>query len=194
MQCAPTDRGVAPEVLLRARQGDHRAFGELVGVYDDRLRRLAYRLLGSRRRMDDALQEAYVKAYRGLPDFEGRSSLGTWLHRITYNACLDVLRTEERREAAPLEVVGDRPDPGPGLAGRVAERADLAVALAKLPPDQRAAVLLVDAEGYDYESAGDILGVARGTVASRLHRAREALRASLTDGAGTPPEPQEGRR
>ncbi|MPY95532.1 MAG: sigma-70 family RNA polymerase sigma factor [Acidimicrobiia bacterium] len=186
MRCAPIDSGPAPDVLMRARAGDHGAFGELVGRYDERLRRLAFRLLGCPRRMDDALQEAYVKAYRGLSSFEGRSSVGTWLYRITYNTCLDLLRSESRRETTTLEVLREQPDTAPGPDGRAAERADLAAALAALPPDQRAAVLLVDAEGYDYDAAGDILGVARGTVASRLSRARSALRAALAEDEGGP--------
>src|SRR3954447_22883970 len=93
-------------VVDRARRGDDRAFAHIVRHYDDGLRALAYRLLGDRTRMDDALQEAYVHAYRALPRFRGDSSLGTWLYRIAYNACLDELK--RTREVVDLESVRDR--------------------------------------------------------------------------------------
>ena len=176
---------VDPTVLARARQGDHRAFAQIVDRYDRQLRALAYRLLGDRDRMDDALQEAYVKAFRALPGFKGDSALGTWLHRIAYNACMD----EIRRDRRVLPLVDDADDgretasPLPGPAELVAERQELADALAGLPVDQRAAVLLVDAYGFDYDEAAEILSVRRGTIASRLNRARTALRAALAPGA-----------
>jgi RNA polymerase sigma-70 factor, ECF subfamily len=190
----PTRAGeVAPGVLARARAGDQRAFTELVRHYDHRLRALAYRLLGDRAAMDDALQEAYVKAFRALPGFREDAALGTWLYQITYRACVDLQRREGRHEAAPLEEAGRG-----GLAGRggvarhggvaadpastAASRTDLQRALAGLPVDQRAAVLLVDAEGLDYDAAASVLGVAPGTIASRLSRARAALRAALAEG------------
>jgi RNA polymerase sigma-70 factor (ECF subfamily) len=166
-------------VLARARAGDEEAFAVLVRHYDPGLRALAFRLLGSRDRMDDALQEAYVRAYRALPRFRGEAKLGTWLYRIVYNACLDEL---ERGRRAGLVLVPDFPDeedssPGPGEA--VARRDELARALAALPTEQRAAVLLVDAQGFTYRAAGRILGVPEGTVASRLNQARAVLRVAL---------------
>ena len=170
-------------VVARARRGDHRAFAQIVDHYDDRLRGLAFRLLGDRDRMDDVLQEAYVKAFRALPRFKGESALGTWLYRIVYNACIDDLRS--RKVAVSLDDGGrdtvQRADPRPGPADIAVVRGDLAAALATLPPDQRAAVLLVDAYGLDYDEAGDVLGVATGTIGSRLSRARATLRALLRD-------------
>ena len=82
---------VSAALLNRARQGDEEAFATIVHVYDRRLRGLAYRVLGDTNRMDDALQEAYVRAFRALPRFRGDARLSTWLFRITYNACLDEL-------------------------------------------------------------------------------------------------------
>lgn len=183
---APAVRGgeVAPAVLARAKAGDPQAFTEVVRHYDHRLRALAYRLLGDRAAMDDALQEAYVKAYRALPGFREDAGLGTWLYQITYRACVDVQRREGRHETAPLHAA----DPGDGRPGghdpaaTAAARTDLQRALAALPVDQRAAVLLVDAEGLDYDAAASVLGVAPGTIASRLSRARPALRAALSEG------------
>jgi len=170
---------IDPAVLARARRGDQRAFALLVRHYDDGLRALAYRLLGDRDRMDDALQEAYVRAFRALPAFRGDAAVGTWLYRIAYNACIDELRRE--RQVVPLESVRERPDPRPGPGELLPVRRLLADALAALPAPDRAAVLLVDAQGFDYRSAAEILGVPEGTVASRLNRTRAVLRRFLSD-------------
>jgi len=168
--------------LRRAQAGDGAAFAALVTRYDKRLRALAHGMLGDRDRMDDVLQEVYVKAFRALPGFRAEARLGTWLNRIAYNACLDEIRRSARRPVPfdPLdEVVGER---GPSTASperSTVDRLAIDEALALLPPDQRAAVLLVDGEGLDYEACGDVLGVPSGTVASRLSRARAALRVTL---------------
>jgi len=171
-------------VLARARQGDQDAFADVVGHYDHRLRALAFRLLGDRDRMDDVLQEAYVKAFRALPRFKGASTLGTWLYRITYNACLDDLR--RRPALASVSYDSDRAatiaDRRPGPADVVVERDDLATALDRLPTDQRAAVMLVDAYGLNYAEAAEVLGVRSGTIGSRLSRAHASLRTALERG------------
>jgi RNA polymerase sigma-70 factor (ECF subfamily) len=177
----PARRGeVAPDVLHRARAGDQRAFTDVVRHYDHRLRALAYRLLGDRAAMDDALQEAYVKAFRALPDFREDAGLGTWLYSITYRACIDLQRREGRHRTEPEPLT--EPASGADPAATATARTDLARALSDLPPDQRAAVLLVDAEGLDYDAAATVLGVAPGTIASRLSRARATLRAALAEG------------
>jgi RNA polymerase sigma-70 factor (ECF subfamily) len=196
---------VAPDVLRRARAGDQVAFTEVVRHYDHRLRALAFRLLGDRAAMDDALQDAYVKAFRALPGFREDAALGTWLYQITYRACIDQQRRESRHRtgAAGVSGPGGSPSAGPSSgarpgapggrepaatgasgdpAGTAATRTDLTRALAALPVDQRAAVLLVDAEGLDYDAAAAVLGVAPGTIASRLSRARATLRAALAEG------------
>jgi RNA polymerase sigma-70 factor (ECF subfamily) len=173
--------------LARARSGDVDAFVALLARYDTSHRRLAFRLLGDRERMDDALQEAYARAFRALRSFRGRSALGTWLYRIVYNACLDELRRASGRREVPLAEWHGGEERGPAEA--VAERLDLAGALASLPIELRAVTLLVDAEGLSYEEAGEVLAVPAGTVASRLNRARATLRASLApatrEGAGS---------
>ena len=175
---------VASDVLARAKAGDRQAFTEVVRHYDHRLRALAYRLLGDRAAMDDALQEAYVKAYKALPGFREDAGLGTWLYQITYRSCIDFQRRESRHQpdttdwAPPEAAAGPTADP----AATATSRTDLQRALATLPVDQRAAVLLVDAEGLDYDAAAAVLGVAPGTIASRLSRARAALRAALAEG------------
>lgn len=170
---------VAERIQLAACEGDVEAFEDIVRHYDERLRRLAYRMLDDAGAMDDALQEAYVKAFRALPRFSGRSSLGTWL----YNACLDQLR-RSRHSASETSLVTDRPG-ADDTEETVVRRLALRSALTALTPEQRAAVLLVDAEGLSYAEAGKVLGCGAGTLASRLSRAREALRAALDDIGGT---------
>lgn len=154
---------------------EERDFAKLVREHDAALRALAFRLLGDRDRMDDALQEAYLRAYRALPRFRGDSAISTWLYRIVYNACLDELRNAP--QVVALDSVRERADPRPGAA----ESLELADALASLPPADRAAVLLVDAQGFDYRSAAEVLGIPEGTIASRLNRARAHLRRYIGD-------------
>jgi RNA polymerase sigma-70 factor (ECF subfamily) len=169
------DRGT----LERARRGDERAFADLVRHYERGLRALAYRLLGDRARMEDALQEAFVSAYRALPAFRGDSSPGTWLYRIAYHACLDELK--RTRAVVDLQTVRDRAAYVQDPVEAMSMREGLASALAELPLEDRAAVLLVDADGFDYRGAAEVLGVPEGTIASRLNRARRTLRRALGD-------------
>src|SRR5262249_18666704 len=115
-----------------------------------------------------------VRAFRALPRFRGDSSLETWLYRIVYNACIDDLR--RRREHETLEEWDDRLTAAPV---DTEERLDLAAALASLPPELRAVVLLLDAEALSYAEASEILGAPAGTIASRLNRARSHLQAVL---------------
>jgi RNA polymerase sigma-70 factor, ECF subfamily len=176
---ASSFRELPAAVVTRAKDGNHEAFAAIVQHYDPGLRALAYRLLGDRDRMDDALQEAYLRAYRALPRFRGRSKLGTWLYRIVYNTCLDELRRARAVPADPFEDMGARPERRLGVAEAVEARDTLTQALAGLDPRERAAVLLVDAFGFGYEDAADVLDVPVGTVASRLNRARGDLRRSL---------------
>ena len=169
-------------VLRKVQHGDRDAFVQLMDHYDRRLRSLAYRLLDDRESAIEAMQDVYVKAFGGLPGFEGRSSVGTWLYRITYTTCLDHLERRKRRTATYED--GDPPslhlvrDP----ADEATLHADLAAALRSLSSDARAAVLMVDRDGYDYRSTAAALGIPMGTLASRLSAARAALRRALDSG------------
>jgi RNA polymerase sigma-70 factor (ECF subfamily) len=168
------------ELLDRARRGDHRAFADLLRRHDARLRALAYRLLGDATLMDDALQEAYVKAYTSLARFRGDARFGTWLYRIVHNTCIDMLR--RTRDVVPLT-------PGMAMAGPaedagVVARLDLEAALGTLSVDHRSVIVLVDAVGLDYGEAAEVLEVPIGTVRSRLARARRALRRKLDPDGG----------
>ncbi len=181
----PMGRRVTPPITAEAGKDaaftgrDQKAFMRLVVQHDEKLRCLAYRLLGAPDLMDDVLQEVYSKAYAALPGFRRRSSAGTWLYRITYTTCMDVLREQRHCSSEPDELLQDVADPAPDPAEELAERERLSVALAALPPEQRAAVLLVDREGFDYKTVAEILGVPLGTAASRVSSARRALRRAL---------------
>ncbi|HVF32616.1 MAG TPA: sigma-70 family RNA polymerase sigma factor [Acidimicrobiales bacterium] len=168
------------QLVRRVLDGDLQAFPELVRRHDDRLRGLAYKLLGGDRdRMDDVMQEAYVRAYRSLDRFRGDADLGTWLYRIVSNACMDELR-RGRRRPEPVDTstwVAATARTGPEGAAAAADQ--VLRALRRLPDDQRLTVVLVDGEGFDHEEAARLLGVAPGTVASRLSRARATLRRSI---------------
>lgn len=173
---------LAPAVLAAARSGDQRAFAALVEHYDPRLRALAYHLLADPHETDDALQDTYVKVYKGLQGFAGDAALGTWLTRITYTTCMDLLRRRSRvvplPDLEPEHSLPQAPDPTDDLSSRSTVRD----ALCRLPPEQRAVVVLVGVQGLDYRQAGEILGVPSGTVASRLSSARKTLRNSLRGG------------
>lgn len=166
-------------LLEQARAGDAEAFARLVGAFEPELRLLAFRLLRDRDRVDDVVQDVFLRAYRGLPRFRGDASVRTWLHRITTNVCLDALR--RRRPIESLDDVGRPDQPAPGLdpAERASIRDQLAAAMATLPPDQRTIVVLVDVEDADYGAVSRLLGIPTGTVASRLNRARRRLRGAL---------------
>jgi RNA polymerase sigma-70 factor (ECF subfamily) len=176
------DGEVATDTVLSARAGDAAAFTAVVRHYHPRLRALASRLLWDRAAVDDVLQNAYVKAFLALADFREDAALGTWLYQITYRACVDYHRREDRYRRLTRRWEHAGTDPGADPAAAATARADLTRALIALPFDQRAAVLLVDAEGLDYQTAASILGVASKTLSSRLSRARSALRAALTEG------------
>ena len=188
---APTDAQ-----LLRAHvDGDPQAFAELVRRHRDRLWAVALRTIGDREEAADAVQDALLSAHRGAARFRGDSAVTTWLHRIVVNACLDRIRRRQAHPTVPF-AEGGRTDDGP-LAG--AEPAapvydhDTALvvrqALSALPVEQRAALVLVDVQGYGVAEAAEILGVAEGTVKSRCARGRARMALALghlRPGSGNP--------
>jgi RNA polymerase sigma-70 factor (ECF subfamily) len=153
-----------------------RRFENLLDRHEVRLRRVAFGMLGDPHRVDDVLQEAFLRAYRGLPSsFESEKHESAWLYRIVYRCCLNELRGRRRRRETP-----GLPEDASAVEAE-ASSTDVVAALAQLPPDARAAVLLVDLIGLDYETAAAALRVPRGTVASRLHAGRARLRDALGD-------------
>ncbi|MFZ3558668.1 RNA polymerase sigma factor SigM [Streptomyces sp. BH055] len=174
------------DLLARHVAGDKDAFGELVRRHRDRLWAVALRTLGDREEAADAVQDALVSAYRAAHTFRGQSAVTTWLHRITVNACLDRARKMASRKTAPVDDA-DRLDqllePHESAEAPV-ERGDLhrqlLEALSVLPSEQRAALVLVDMQGYPVAEAAQILDVPTGTVKSRCARGRAKLLPLLT--------------
>ncbi len=152
--------------------------------HDARLRGVAFKVLGERHRMEDALQEAYLQAYRSLHRFRRDAELGTWLYRIVFNACIDELRREGRAPEVvdARDPMWDSPTPRAGPERTVHAADSILRALAALPDEQRVTVLLVDGEGFDNVEAAEVLGVAPGTVGSRLSRGRASVRRILGEG------------
>jgi RNA polymerase sigma-70 factor (ECF subfamily) len=196
MTGADVDTRSDAELLAAHVAGDHDAFGVLFGRHRDRLWAVALRTMGNPDDGADGLQDGMVAAYRRAGSFRGEAQVTTWLHRVVVNACLDRLRAMKVRRAEPLpddlEEYGGRgagvatsPGDDPAEASIGADRRRRVVAaLTTLPPDQRAAIVLVDLEGYPVAEAADVLGCAVGTVKSRCSRGRARLAAVLADLVG----------
>ena len=168
------------ELLVAHVAGDRHAFGELVRRHYDQLWRTALRTSHSRDDAADALQEALLKAHRSAGEFRSDASVVTWLHRIVVNSCLDRLRRNKARPSIPLDFSeSSEPVDSRDIAAE-RETTDLVnTALSNLPPDQRAAVVAVDVEGYSVAEAAELLGVPAGTVKSRCARGRQRLAEEL---------------
>jgi RNA polymerase sigma-70 factor (ECF subfamily) len=174
------------DLLSRHVAGEADAFGELVRRHRDRLWAVALRTLGDREEAADAVQDALVSAFRAAHTFRGQSAVTTWLHRITVNACLDRARKAASRKTSPVddaERLDQLLEPHES-AEAPAERQDLhrelLAALATLPAEQRAALVLVDMQAYPVAEAARILDVPTGTVKSRCARGRARLLPLLT--------------
>ena len=173
-------------LLERARSGDLDAFNDLVTCYQDHLWSLVVRMVPDRDQAADAVQEAFFSAYRNLRAFRG-GSVRSWLSRICVNAAMDAQRARKRRPVSPYPELEDdtwQPPAGdeadPERIVLTAERSKaLDGALAQITTDQRNAVVLFDIEGYDYSEIAEMTGVSLGTVKSRIHRGRLALRGLL---------------
>ncbi|MGP3967858.1 RNA polymerase sigma factor SigM [Streptomyces sp. 6N223] len=169
------------ELLSRHAAGDPDAFSELVRRHRDRLWSVALKTLGDREEAADALQDALVSAYRAAHTFRGQAAVTTWLHRITVNACLDRVRKAKSRRTSPmpepdrLEALLDPHESADVPAERKDLRRELQRALAELPIEQRAALVLVDMQGYPVAEAARILEVPIGTIKSRCARGRTRL-------------------
>jgi len=175
--------------LDRARGGDARAFDSLARAHERALYSHVARILGPGADAEDVVQDAFVSAWRSMPGFEG-TSFKAWLFRIARNRAIDLIRAQKRRAELPLDPPDDGGDVswaepvagGPELTDIAAAheaRAAVEAALALVPVEQRDALLLRDVEGFSYEEIASITVSEIGTVKSRIHRARVAVRNEL---------------
>ncbi len=187
----PGDEAAArrDDILVgRALDGDLGAFNQLVDAYQDLCHALVVRMVPDPDQAADAVQEAFFSAYRHLRSYRGPSFRG-WLTRIAVNAAMDLQRARKRRPVSPYPELEDEswqppagPDTDPETLTATKERGRaLAAALAAIGADQRTAIVLYDVEGYDYAEIAEMTGVSLGTVKSRIHRGRLALRSILVE-------------
>lgn len=183
------------ELVAQVKRGETQAYGELVRRYQDRVFNTCWRICGHLEDARDLTQEAFLKAYEGLPNFRGESGFYTWVFRVAVNLALTHRRRGKNRRVYSLDHTKDGADaaidpiapPSPTAANDdpveaagVAERnAAVGRALGALDDEQRAVVVLRDMEGLNYEQIGTILQIPAGTVKSRLFRARMALQTAL---------------
>lgn len=175
------------ELVRRARAGDADAFGQLVARYESRILRLV-RGMVPEHDAEDVAQDAFLKAYRKLPEFDERSRFYTWVYRIASNTALDWRKRERYRRHGDLpetqagEDALPSDDPGPRTAAHRHElRSAIDTAIAGLPPNYHEIVVLREVQGLSYEEIAATLEISKGTVESRLFRARERLRAALKE-------------
>ena len=195
---SPTPGAVPNEIdekalLDRLRAGEDAAFAELMRAYGGRLLAVARRMLRSEEEARDAVQDAFLAAFRGLGAFEGDARLSTWLHRIAVNACLMKLRTRRRKPEEPIDdllptfledghqaepACGWR-EPGDERLAREQTRRLVRACIDRLPEGYREVLVLRDVEELDTDETAALLGLTPSAVKTRLHRARQALRTLL---------------
>ena len=181
--------GRSDEELVRACQaGESSAFDILVARWEDKIRGAAYRLLGSQEEARDAAQEAFLKAYRGLPGFKQEARFSSWLYQIALNLCRDRLRRRKGRTLVSLEALEEV---GPVLAGREPAALDLVQqldlrravrrAIGELSEEQREVVILKEYQGLTFLEIAQALDLPISTVKTRLYRGLGQLRLRLED-------------
>lgn len=188
------------ELVVRAQRGDQEAFAQLVQANQNKIYALSYRMTANQEDAQDLAQEAFLRAWRTLPSFQGESSFATWLYRLASNLCIDFLRREKRRKSvasitslddeesnAPTEVPDHRFRPETELE-RKELRSAVGQALLKLSDEHRQVLVLRELDGLSYSEIAERLELEEGTVKSRISRARLSLRnILLADGNFSPP-------
>jgi RNA polymerase sigma-70 factor (ECF subfamily) len=185
----PTEHDDDAALARDAARGDRRSLEVLLTRHADRVHALCRRIVPHPEDALDASQEAMIAIARGIGRFDGRSAFTTWLYRVVTNAALDELRRRSRRPIAVDAVDTDVHAPDPPIDTVVSDRVDIDTALATLPAEFRAAVVLRDLCDLDYAEIAEVLEVPPGTVRSRIARGRALLTAALGN-----PEAPTGRR
>lgn len=171
------------ELLRKANEGDAKAAREFVSTHGSRLYGLAVALCGNRDDAEDIVQDTFIGALRGIDRFEGRSTVKTWLSRILSRQVARYHRSRKVRQTIPLDAVATSESDKLAVApdGRGVARIDLATLLAGLSDEHREVIVLRELEGLSYREISEALGIAQGTVESRLHRARRKLAKQIGD-------------
>jgi RNA polymerase sigma-70 factor (ECF subfamily) len=171
----------------RAKRGDREAFAALVRKYQRRVYSTAFHITGNHGDADDVAQDAFIRAFRGLPRFDGQSAFFTWLYRIVVNVALNAVRSRKRNASEPLEAGGPgehRPTPGVDPARSAEARAEarrVLEALTQLTPSLRVTLVLAAVEEMPYREIAAVMECPEGTVAWRVNQARKLLRQKLAD-------------
>ncbi len=176
------------ELAARCRRGEAGAFEELYKRHGRRVYTLAYRMTGSAADAEDLTQDVFLRAHRSLDSYRGEAALGSWLHRLTVNACLDYARGKHGRRQRATDTTADieaveAAGRGPWRPGTALDPIDLERAVSQLPPSYRRAFLLHDVEGLEHHEIAEALGIAEGTSKSLVHKARMRLRVLLRGGS-----------
>ena len=173
------------DLVEAARRGDREAYADLIRARGDRLFAMAQRILRDVDRAEDALQDALVIAWRDLPGLRDPDRFDAWLHRLVVRACVHEAVRERRLVAnlrvLPIEVPASRDD-----VLSLADRDQLERGFRRLPPEQRAILVLRHFAGYEPAEIAELLGIPAGTARSRLHHAHRAMRAALEADARVP--------
>jgi RNA polymerase sigma-70 factor (ECF subfamily) len=167
-----TEYATEGELLAACRRHDIRAFEQLYRAHESRLKSLAYHIAGNRQDAEDAVQETFLKLYRAIDGFHGRSSVGTWLCRIVINVCYDLVRKRQRE-------TGEPPDDRHASSGNVGLRVSLEDALRRIHPSHRMVFLLFEVEGLRHAEIASILEVPEGTSKAWLFEAKKELKRLL---------------
>jgi RNA polymerase sigma-70 factor, ECF subfamily len=181
-------RDADPRTLERARSGELRAFEQLVREFQADVYRFAWHLTRDRDLAEDVTQDAFLRAFRFIDGFRGDRKFGSWLFSITRNCAMDALRRRRFPLVHELDLEIE------GSVGDATAHAELDAALRSISEEHREAFLLIEVFGLNYQEASDVLGVAVGTVKSRMFRARKALCAAIADEMPDEPGSEERAR
>jgi RNA polymerase sigma factor (sigma-70 family) len=182
---------VQPELVDRARHGDHDAFEVLIAAAVDRLYGAATLILRDRTLAEEAVQETMIRAWRDLPRLRDAERFDAWLRRILVHACMDVARSERRRLPSAELDAGARASADE--IGQLTDRDAIGQAFKRMTVEHRSILVLRHYLGYSVPDLADLLCIRLGTAKSRLSRAESAMRSALQADASRPAEPHEGR-
>ena len=175
-------------LLRRAQRGDPEAFEQLMTPLEQRIWRICWHYTGDREAASDCGQDTMVRIWRGLGSYRGDCAFETWVYRVAANCCMDYLRKKKRDRSESIEPMRENGfDPADPKAGTEEQAvaaettAELRACIARLPEEQREALVLTQLEGVPYDTAAKLLGVSEGTIKSRVNRAKSKLKEWLSE-------------